>query len=132
MTLAGWLIGVLVQPPGEPAPLLHYFAVGHADQGKCEWTAVDRARDAGRIAESPLRGQEPVMAIRQLSLLAPDDLGLLDTELLKLITYADGRAVTPDDVTLLSASPEVTTPWALTERATLSLISPVRRMVRAS
>ena len=63
----GWLIGVLVQVPGEPAPLLHYVAVGHADQGKCEWTAIDHAREAGRVAESPVCGQEPVAALRALT-----------------------------------------------------------------
>ena len=53
-------------------------------------------------------GKLEAAAIRQLAQLAPDDLGLLDSEILKLITYATGRAVTTDDVTLLSASPEVT------------------------
>jgi len=72
----GWLIGVLVQLPDEPRPLRHYFAVGHEDQGKSEWTAVDRARDAGRIAESPVGGQEPVAAIRQLTLAKMKSLGL--------------------------------------------------------
>lgn len=72
----GWLIGVLVQVPGEPAPLRHYFAVGHQDQGKCEWTAVDAARDAGPIAESPVAGQEPVQALRPLTLAKMRTLGL--------------------------------------------------------
>lgn len=53
-------------------------------------------------------GKIEAAAVRQLAQLAPDDLGLLDSELLKLVTYADGRTVTLDDVTLLSASPEVT------------------------
>jgi DNA polymerase-3 subunit delta len=53
-------------------------------------------------------GKLEAAANRQLAQLAPDDLGLLDTEILKLITYAGSRAVTVDDVTLLSASPEVT------------------------
>jgi hypothetical protein len=72
----GWLIAVLVQPPGEPAHLAHYFAVGHEDQGKCEWTAVDRARDTGRIAESPIAGQEPVAAVRRLTPARMKALGL--------------------------------------------------------
>ena len=63
----GWLIGVLLEVPGEPAPLRHYFAVGHEDQGKSEWTAVDWAGRAGRIATSPAAGQEPVEAIRPLT-----------------------------------------------------------------
>ena len=60
----GWLIGVLVEIAGEPAPLRHYFAVGHEDQAKSEWTAVDWAGRAGRVATSPLNGQEPVAAMR--------------------------------------------------------------------
>ena len=80
----GWLIGVLVLPPGEPAHLLHYFAVGHADQGKCEWTAVDHARTAGRIAESPVRGQEPVEAVRALTAAKMKSLGLAPGEVREL------------------------------------------------
>jgi hypothetical protein len=72
----GWLIGVLVEAPGEPAPLVHYFAVGHEDQGKCEWTAVDLAHEAGRVAESPIRGQEPVAALRPLTAAKMKTLGL--------------------------------------------------------
>ncbi len=72
----GWLIGVLVQAPGEPRPLRHYFAIGHEDQGKCEWTAVDLAREVGRIAESPIGGQEPVEALRALTPGAMKTLGL--------------------------------------------------------
>ncbi len=54
------------------------------------------------------RGRIEAAAMRQLALLASDDLGLLDSEVRKLVTYADGRAVTLDDVHLLSASPDVT------------------------
>lgn len=53
-------------------------------------------------------GRLEAAAMRQLAQLAPDDLGLIDSEVRKLITYADGRAVTLDDVHLLSASPDVT------------------------
>jgi DNA polymerase-3 subunit delta len=53
-------------------------------------------------------GKLEVPAMRQLAQLAPDDLGLLDSEVATLITYAGDRAVTLDDVHLLSASPEVT------------------------
>jgi len=63
----GWLIGVLVELAGEPRPLRHYFAVGHEDQAKSEWTAVDWAGRTGRIASSPVGGQEPVEAIRPLT-----------------------------------------------------------------
>ncbi len=80
----GWLIGVLVQVPGEPQPLVHYFAVGHEDQGKCEWTDVDHARTAGRIAESPVRGQEPVEALRPLTAAKMKSLGLAPGEVREL------------------------------------------------
>jgi len=62
----GWLIGVLVEIAGEPLPLRHYFAVGHEDQAKSEWTAIDCAGRTGRVATSPLTGQEPVQALRAL------------------------------------------------------------------
>ena len=72
----GWLIGVLVEVAGEPAPLRHYFAVGHQDQAKCEWTAVDYAGRAGIVATSPRQGQEPVEAIRPLTLAKMKSFGL--------------------------------------------------------
>src|SRR4051794_3360986 len=85
------------------------------------WLPADRAHVRGYERPRPAElsrwierrakhhgGRIDAAASRQLSQLAPDDLGLLDSELRKLITYADGRAVTLDDVTLLSASPEVT------------------------
>jgi len=80
----GWLIGVLVELTGEPAPLLHYFAVGHTDQGKCEWTAVDHAGRTGRVATSPVGGQEPVQAIRALTLAKMKTLGLAPGEVREL------------------------------------------------
>lgn len=80
----GWLIGVLVELPGEPKALRHYFAVGHEDQGKSEWTAVDRAGRAGRVASSPTGGQEPVEAIRALSLAKMKTLGLAPGEVREL------------------------------------------------
>jgi hypothetical protein len=80
----GWLIGVLVQIAGEPAPLRHYYAVGHAEQAKSEWTALDWAGRAGRIATSPLGGQEPVEAIRPLSLAKMKILGLAPGEVREL------------------------------------------------
>jgi hypothetical protein len=80
----GWLIGVLVQIAGEPAPLRHYYAVGHGDQAKAEWTAVDCAARAGRVASSPLGGQEPVEAIRALSPAKMRILGLAEGEVREL------------------------------------------------
>jgi hypothetical protein len=72
----GWLIGVLVELAGESAPLRHYFAVGHEDRAKSEWTAIDRAGLSGRIASSPTGGQEPVEAIRALTPARMKALGL--------------------------------------------------------
>ena len=63
----GWMIGVMVELPGEPKPLRHFFAVGHDDRAKAEWTAVDKAMLIGRIAVSPVGGFEPVHAISELS-----------------------------------------------------------------
>ncbi len=80
----GWLIGVLLEIPGEPRPLLHYFAVGHEDQGKSEWTAVDWAIRTGRIASSPVGGQEPVEAIRPLTAVKMKTLGLAQGEVREL------------------------------------------------
>jgi len=80
----GWLIGVLVEVAGEPAPLRHYFAVGHADQARSEWTAVDCAGRTGRVASSPFAGQEPVAAIRPLSPAKMKVLGLAPGEVREL------------------------------------------------
>ena len=82
--MGGWLIGVLVESPGEPAPLRHYFAVGHEDQGKSEWTAVDWAGRSGRIATSPFGGQEPVEAIRALTPAKMKSLGLVQGQVREL------------------------------------------------
>lgn len=80
----GWLIGVLVEVTSETTPLRHYFAVGHEDQGKSEWTAVDWAGRTGRIASSPVGGQEPVEAIRPLTPAKMKTLGLAQGEVREL------------------------------------------------
>ena len=64
---SGWMIGVMVELPGEPAPLRHFFAVGHDDRAKAEWTAIDKAMLSGRIAVSPVGGLEPVHMVAELS-----------------------------------------------------------------
>jgi len=64
---AGWLIGVMLTPPDEPAPLRHFFAVGHTDRAKAEWTAIDSALLIGHVATGPVRGLEPVHAVSALS-----------------------------------------------------------------
>jgi hypothetical protein len=80
----GWLIGVLVEIAGEPKPLRHYFAVGHEEQAKSEWTAIDCAGRAGRVASSPVGGQEPVQAIRPLTPAKMKLLGLAQGEIREL------------------------------------------------
>jgi hypothetical protein len=63
---AGWLIGVLMEAPDEPAPLRRYFAVARADRAQAEWAAVDLATAHGRVASSPASGVEPVEAEGEL------------------------------------------------------------------
>lgn len=63
---AGWVIGVMLSPPGEPMQR-HYYAVGHAERAKAEWTAVDWAVRAGEVAASPVAGAEPVESLRPLT-----------------------------------------------------------------
>lgn len=63
----GWMIGVMVELAGEPAPLRHFFAVGHEDRAKAEWTAIDQAMLAGGVAVSPVGGLEPVHVVSELS-----------------------------------------------------------------
>jgi hypothetical protein len=64
---SGWLIGVMVELAGEPAPLRHFFAVGHEDRAKAEWKAIDQALLIGPVSASPVRGLEPVHAVSELS-----------------------------------------------------------------
>ena len=47
LIIQGWVISVMVEVPGERAPVRHYFAVGKADRAQAEWTAVDLAMNAG-------------------------------------------------------------------------------------
>jgi DhnA family fructose-bisphosphate aldolase class Ia len=61
------MIGVMVTPDGEPAPLRHFFAVGHEDRAKAEWTAIDHALKIGPVAESPVQGLEPVHVVTELT-----------------------------------------------------------------
>jgi hypothetical protein len=63
---AGWVVGVMLAPAGEPMQR-HYYAVGHADRAKAEWTAVDCAVRFGEVATSPVAGAEPVEALRALT-----------------------------------------------------------------
>lgn len=74
--MAGFVIGVLVELEGEPAPVRHYFALGIEDRAKAEWTAVDAAQQTGRIASSPYKGQEPVEMLAELTAARMKTLGL--------------------------------------------------------
>lgn len=80
---AGWVIGVMLQPPGETMQR-HYYAVGHADRAKAEWTALDRAVAAGEVAASPVAGAEPVEALRPLTRPRMAMLGLAPGEVREL------------------------------------------------
>ena len=57
----------MVELAGEPAPLRHFFAVGHEDRAKAEWTAIDKALLIGGVAVSPVGGLEPVHVVSELS-----------------------------------------------------------------
>ena len=80
----GWLIGVMVELVGEPLALRHFFAVGHDDRAKAEWTAIDSALLIGRVAASPIRGLEPVHMISELSPRTIKQLGLKPSEVRSL------------------------------------------------
>ena len=62
-----WMVGVMLELPEEPAPIRHFFAVGHEDQARAEWAAVDEALVLGAVAVSPVAGVEPVQAFARLS-----------------------------------------------------------------
>ena len=64
---SGWLIGVMLEVAGEPAPLRHFFAVGYEDRAKAEWNAIDKALLIGRVATSPVGGLEPVHMVSELT-----------------------------------------------------------------
>lgn len=74
--IRGWMIGVMVEAPGEAAPVRHFFAVGQEDRARAEWRAIDAAQAIGPIAGSPVGLLEPVHAIAPLSVKAVQGLGL--------------------------------------------------------
>lgn len=80
----GWVIAVLVELRGEPQAVRHFYALGFEDQGKAEWTAVDRALALGAVATSPVGGQEPVQAMARLTPQRMKSLGLADGEVREL------------------------------------------------
>lgn len=76
LIVQGWVIGVMVEVPGERAPVRHYFAVGKSDRAQAEWAAVDLAMNAGAVASSPVGGKEPVEALREIVAYRMRELGL--------------------------------------------------------
>jgi hypothetical protein len=76
----GWLIGVMVEEPGAPAAVRHYYAVGQDEQARAEWKAVDQALRLGAVAASPVGGLEPVAAIRRIPPQRMTALGLVAGE----------------------------------------------------
>ncbi len=80
---AGWLIGVMVAPPGQPLQR-HYYAVGHEDRARAEWTAIDCALRTGEVATSPVGGSEPVEALRPYTAAKMAALGLKAGEVREL------------------------------------------------
>lgn len=63
---AGWLIGVLMDAPGDPGALRRFFVVARPDRAEAEWAAVDAATAVGPVATSPRGGVEPVQAEGEL------------------------------------------------------------------
>ena len=80
LIIQGWVVGVMLEIPGERLPVRHYFGVGKADRAQAEWAAVDLAMQAGPIASSPARGQEPVEALREIPAFRMRELGLASGE----------------------------------------------------
>jgi hypothetical protein len=78
--MTGWVIGVMVEVADEPVPLRHYYAIGHEDRAKAEWTALDAAQQVGGIATSPFKGMEPVEMLSELTPARMKRLGLLPRE----------------------------------------------------
>jgi len=62
-----WMVGVMLEVEGEPAPVRHFYAVGCDDRSRAEWAAIDEALTCGAVATSPVGGIEPVQAFARLS-----------------------------------------------------------------
>ncbi len=78
--MPGWIIAVLTEPAGEPAPRRLFFAVGFPDQGQAEWKALDAAAAEAPVAPGPRGGVEPVQALAPLADAAMRRRGLLAGE----------------------------------------------------
>ena len=73
---SGWLIGVMVELPGEPVAVRHFYAVGLDDRARAEWLSIDMAQLLGDVAVSPVGGLEPVHAVSELQPRAVNALAL--------------------------------------------------------
>ncbi|MFN8525002.1 MAG: DNA polymerase III subunit delta [Chloroflexota bacterium] len=83
----------------------------HAGRAHVRGYDRPRAQDLGRWVEKRVRqrdGKIEAAAARQLGMLGVDALALIDQEISKLLSYADGQQITVADVELLSSTPEVT------------------------
>lgn len=78
------MIGVHVEVRGVPGSVRHFFAIGHADRAKAEWTAVDWAQKVGDVVSSPVRGDEPVQMLGSLTAPSMSRLGLRPGEVREL------------------------------------------------
>ena len=76
LIVQGWVIGVMVEVPGERVAVRHYFAVGKADRAQAEWAAVDLAMNAGSAPPTGLEATEPVEALREIVAYRMRELGL--------------------------------------------------------
>ena len=95
MSAGGWLIGVMIEVGGDPAPARHYFAVGCQDRARAEWRAIDAAQRFGDVAMSPVGGLEPVHMIDEMSPKTVKDLALKVDEVRSLGWRWPRRWVTP-------------------------------------
>lgn len=93
----GWMIGVMVELSGEPVALRHFFAVGHEDRAKAEWTAIDGALLIGKVAVSPVGGLEPVHVVSHLAAPTVKALALKPGEVRPLGWRWPRRWITPED-----------------------------------
>lgn len=82
--MAGWVVAVLVELPGEAGPVRSYFGVGEPERARAEWLAIDAAALQAPVASSPFKGQEPVEALVELKLARMKILGLKPGEVRSL------------------------------------------------
>ena len=67
---------MLVDGSREREASRQFYAIGHAERAKAEWTAVDWAQKVGNVAVSPREGMEPVQTLGSLNAPLMTKLGL--------------------------------------------------------